>query len=207
MESALVSKAVQSFRRSDALPAAAGISRELLAKAEIPERHRQCVVQPVPEWVRAYDKIQGLLGTGTILILTGQRGSGKTQLAVEAIRNATRHGKTARYCTAMDFFIDVKTSYSPSSRKTEHDIITEFRKPSLLVIDEIGKRSDSAWEQTLLFCLIDKRYCQLRDTLLISNLAKEDVLQSIGASLASRVQECGGVIVCDWKSFRAGGGQ
>lgn len=42
----------------------------------------------------------------------------------------------------------------------------------------------------------------MKDTIPIANLKEEEFLKSIGQSAESRLREVGGVIVCDWPSFR-----
>lgn len=175
----------------------------LIEEAKLPVRHAMCPVRNNNEsWNKAYATVCSRIGSGTILMLCGTRGSGKTQIAIEALRHGAKCGKTLRYTSAMDFFMALKDSYRRDSRKSEYDVLAEHVKPSVLVIDEIGKRSDSDWENSLLFHLLDKRYCALKDTILISNQERGDALNGLGASLVSRIQETGGVIECSWKSFR-----
>lgn len=204
MESTLVQSAVNEvMREAIDLPQVSGRERErLIDEANVPLRHRCADVVNVPEWTRVREKIVGLLASGCLVMLCGTRGSGKTQLGVEAIRELAKRGWSSRYATAMDVFIALKSTYQRDSRKTEAEVLREFTKPSLLVIDEVGKRSESDWENSLLFHIVDKRYGMLKDTILISNQTREAAIASVGASAASRMQETGGVIECNWKSFR-----
>lgn len=137
-------------------------------------------------------------------MLIGPRGTGKTQMAAETMRSQIylRHA-TARYITAMEFFMTIKEAYRAKSQ-SEEEVLLSFRQPKLLVIDEITVRSDSAWENMLLTYLIDKRYGSQSDTLLIGNCKDaEEVVARVGPSIASRIQECGSVIECNWPSFRS----
>jgi len=56
----------------------------------------------------------------------------------------------------------------------------------------------------MLTALIDYRYSQMRDTVIISNLKREAFTASMGASVVSRMIEAGGIIECNWPSFRKG---
>ncbi len=154
------------------------------------------------EWGRKLKKLEGRLGSGFTVALVGLRGTGKTQMAVDLMKTAAERFLSARFLTAVEFFMEVKATYRKESEESEQDVIKRYRKPRLLVIDEIGKRSDSAWENTLLFELLNKRYNDKTDTLLIDNRAEKEFAVGIGASLASRIAESGGLINCDWESFR-----
>ncbi len=169
-----------------------------------PERHVQANPEFTGDWAEKFKKISDemSLGKGVTVALVGERGNGKTQLAVELMRVATGQLKTALFATAMRFFITVKTSYRREAEKTEASIMAEFGKPQLLIIDEIGKRSDSEWENNMLFELLNQRYNDMRDTILICNKSKADFKEYIGPSIASRMNETGGIIQCDWPSFR-----
>jgi hypothetical protein len=153
------------------------------------------------EWAIAEKRITGKLGSGCLIALVGNRGCGKTQLAVEAIRFCANKGKRARYCTATEFFMEVKATYGNESR-SEKNVLDEFSRPLLLVIDEVGQRSESEWENRLLFELLNRRYNALKDTLLISNQTSDEFSKSMGPSLVSRMVETGGLIECRWPTYR-----
>jgi DNA replication protein DnaC len=153
-------------------------------------------------WGETLAKLAAKLGTGFLIGVIGGRGPGKTQLGVELMKTHTKNLRSAHYVTATEFFMTVKRAYRDGAAETEIDIIKRFRKPSLLVMDETGKRADTDWENRLLFELIDKRYQDMTDTLLISNEAQAQFVEAIGPSLASRMQETGGIIQCNWPSFR-----
>lgn len=153
-------------------------------------------------WGETLAKLEPKLGTGFMIALIGGRGPGKTQMGVELMKSHTKKGKFARYVTATEFFMTIKQTYKPTATDSEFDAIKDFRLPSLLVIDETGKRSESDWENRLLFELLDKRYQDMTDTLLISNEDHSQFIEAIGPSLASRMNETGGIIQCTWPSFR-----
>lgn len=155
------------------------------------------------KWAETEHKLLARLGTGFLIALIGTRGGGKTQLGVQLMKATTARLKTALYCSVTEFFMEIKATYKPDNFKTELDVIKEFRRPALLVLDEAGRRGETDWEDRLLFELLDKRYQDCKDTLLISNQTEIEFHQSIGPSLASRMLETGGIITCDWESFRS----
>jgi DNA replication protein len=174
----------------------------LRSEMHAPTRHMDTQGVREGKWGEKIAKLEQRLGTGFTVAIVGLRGTGKTQMAVDLMKVATERFMSARFLTAVEFFMEVKATFRKESVESDLDIIKRYRKPKLLVIDEIGKRSDSAWENTLLFELLNKRYNDKTDTLLIDNRSEKEFAVGIGASLASRIAESGGLINCDWESFR-----
>lgn len=173
----------------------------ILEKANIPMRHRNNPPLFGTGWMDKHKAIETRIGTGFIIGLIGQRGTGKTQLAVQIAKATAKQGNSVRYTTAMGFFIDIKETFD-DGKKSERNVIEEHSRPSFLIIDEVQERGQTPWEDRLLTHLIDKRYSSQRDTLIISNQNKDSFLASLGESVASRITETGGIMNCDWESYR-----
>jgi hypothetical protein len=151
-------------------------------------------------WNKLLHQLRKRIGSGFLAALIGNRGTGKSQLAVECIRFTVGKEKTAVYTTAMDIFIDLRDTFK--LQESERSVLLRFQRPALLVIDEAQERGETAWEDRMLTALIDYRYSQKRDTILISNLKRDEFEKSMGASVISRMVEVGGIIECSWPSFR-----
>lgn len=177
-------------------------ARALLDAAGLPKRHACRVSAADDAWHITQEKIVARLGNGFLIALTGPQGTGKTQLASAVVYAATDKLLSARYAVAMDFFIALKSTFDDASKSSEQAVIDSFVKPKLLVLDECDERSESPWENRLLFHMLNKRYNALLDTLLISRRSETEFLQSLGESVQSRIQETGGSLHCDWPSFR-----
>jgi len=178
---------------------------QLLLQANVPKRQMSRVaLDRSGPWQKVLDKLTAMLGTGFMVALVGSRGNGKTQLAVELIRTvvSAKSAKRARFCTATEFFMEVKSGYRDDG-KPEADVIRDFQKPSLLVIDEIGQRRESEWERLLLYELLNRRYNDMTDTLVISNQTQGQLEEALGPALISRMSETGGVICAEWPSYRS----
>jgi DNA replication protein DnaC len=154
------------------------------------------------EWNEQWLKLSSVLGKGVIAVIIGSRGAGKSQMAVCAIRQSCRSLRSARYEKALNFFLDVRKTYKPNSEKTERDIINEYCEPYLLVIDAVENRGETPFENLLLNYLVDIRYDQCKDTILIGNQNENEFAASMGPSIIDRIHECGVKILCNWKSFR-----
>ena len=184
----------------------------LRREANLPLRHREHLelieqgnTKPCNEWTAKLDLIESRLETGLIVALLGGRGTGKTQLAVALIDRASMRNVGSRYIKASDIFREIRATYAPGSKTTESQIFRRFRKPDLLVIDELHQRAETLAENNSLVNILDHRYDDRKDTILIANLDKAQFAESMGASVISRIHECGEAIVCDWKSFRTPG--
>ena len=167
----------------------------------VPQRHLRQTALENELWHAKYESVKGRLNEGFIVSLIGPRGTGKTQMAVSLARAVCRAGRSARYATAMGIFLELQETFD-GGKKSSRGVIDEYSKPSLLIIDEMHERGETSWEDRVLTHLIDRRYGNLRDTILISNQTKEQMLAAVGESVASRLSETGGIVTCDWASFR-----
>jgi DNA replication protein DnaC len=155
------------------------------------------------DWKQRLEQIKAKLGTGMLIGIAGPNGPGKTQLGVELMRfNIEKHMRSSVYATAMEMFMRIKSVYRKDARETEESMMECYAQPSLLVVDEVGKRADTTWENNVLFEIIDRRYRNMLDTLLLSNQSSDEFAASIGPGLSSRLNETGGIITADWGSFR-----
>lgn len=177
---------------------------ELRKAAGIPARHAYEIPDGESVWNEKRAELVKRLGNGFLMAVTGVQGTGKTQLGSALIYVATAKNLTCKYAVAMDFFIALKGTFEEGAKQSESQVIASFVKPKLLVLDEMDERSESAWENRLLFHMINARYNNLVDTLLISRKPETEFLRSLGDSVTSRIQETGGSIVCDWPSYREG---
>ena len=146
-----------------------------------------------------------LHGKGSMHVLVGGRGTGKTLMGCQLIRYfAYRVGVSCMYRKLFEFLLDVKGTFD--SRDSEQRVISDFVAPQLLVLDEIQEKADNEWSRRLLTYMIDKRYDRMKHTVLIGNLETNDgdqaIIDCIGTSSYSRMIETGGIVVCDWDSFR-----
>jgi DNA replication protein DnaC len=174
----------------------------LRAEWNAPLRHSQFTPEVIGPWGEAFTKLAKRLGTGFLVAMIGTRGNGKTQMAVELMKTTTDSLRTALFTTATGFFMAVKATYRKDSEQTEAGVLRGYCKPSLLVVDEAARRAETGWENNLLFELLNQRYNAMRDTILICNMSRTEFEASLGASLVSRMNETGGIVECNWPSFR-----
>jgi Cdc6-like AAA superfamily ATPase len=173
----------------------------LYRDAGVPKRHARAVDETHKPWLAVRDELWSKIGSGFLIALVGRRGPGKTQLAEQVVKASTATERTALYTRAMSLFLAIRATYH-SETLTEESVVGTYRAPKLLVIDEIQVRADSSFESNVLDHIIDLRYGDVNDTLIVGNLMPKALTKSLGPSVMDRLNETGRVIECTWDSFR-----
>lgn len=153
-------------------------------------------------WAESLAAVETRLGKGVLIAVIGPRGTGKTQMAVELMKTVTALGRPALFRSTAEFLMQLKVCYRGEAGMNEVDVFKAHRKPTLLVLDEFTRRSETAWENQVLFELLNQRCADLTDTVLIGNLVRAEFESHLGPSLLSRLLEGGGIVECDWPPFR-----
>ena len=144
------------------------------------------------------------MGKGGTLILTGAPGNGKTHLAC-AIANAVmaQFEATVAYGNVPDLLRTIKETYRRDSTRTERQALQDLIGPDLLVMDELGAQMGTDHEKQLLFEIIDRRYTNLRPTIIASNLNREDLDGYLGQRAMDRFDQTATILAFDWESYRS----
>ena len=143
------------------------------------------------------------LQAGRSLIMCGNPGTGKTHLAVGIAKHIMDEGGTALFTRVIDMIRTVRETYGRDSTRTERQVIAEYARPDLLILDEVGHQHGSDAERLNLFDVINARYEQCRPTLLITNLSLNGLREYLDDRAQDRLREgVGRVLVFDWQSQR-----
>ncbi len=181
------------------------VAQGIWYRSQFPERHKELAKSLTRDnsgWWAAHDYLSGKIGdNGSLFVLIGQRGTGKTQLATCVARLVAFYSEEVVYRRASDLYSEIKATFGVSD-SCESDVVRSMTSPRLLVIDEMQDRGGTAWEERVLNQIVDSRYASHKDTILISNDVKEALVESLGPSIMSRADEIGGIISTDWGSFR-----
>lgn len=141
---------------------------------------------------------------GASFVFCGKPGTGKTHLAC-AIGNHVMQafGASVAFMTVFEAIQRVKATYGDST-KTESQVMRSFAEVDLLILDEVGVQFGTKYEEVIITDIINRRYSDMRPTLILSNLTSDELSEYLGARVVDRMYEGGGgVLAFDWDSYRA----
>lgn len=138
------------------------------------------------------------------LLLMGFKGTGKTHLAAAIVNHVIReHGMSAVYTVITRMFRRLKSTFNRNSEETEAQVIHAYATPDLLVLDEVGLGYCSDTELGHLFEVINERYERCLPTILVTNLATGEELETwVGERTMDRLRDGGRALLFDWESWR-----
>jgi DNA replication protein DnaC len=153
------------------------------------------------DYLRVCQDLSSLMNWPCTIILRGNNGPGKTHIISALVNAFCEAGKPARYTTAADFFLELKSTFGAEGR-TQMDLVKRYRGYAMLALDEIDVRSDSAWENQVLRGLVDARYASMVATVLVTNKSADEVNGYFSTAIRDRIREDGAIVNCDWPSLR-----
>lgn len=139
---------------------------------------------------------------GSGFVFLGLTGTGKNHLAMAIAKQVIRDGYTAVYSTVLDVAQHVREAYRPNSDDSDRQVIALYSDPDLLVLDEVGVQMGNESERVFITSIINKRYEQLKPTIVISNLAPEPLKEVLGPRVLSRLRETTRMLQFHWEDYR-----
>jgi DNA replication protein DnaC len=104
----------------------------------------------------------------------------------------------------MDVIRQVRGTWKKDSAKSEADVLRSLGSEiDLLIIDEIGVQRGTEDEQVILFDIINRRYRDLRPTILLTNLSGKAMREFMGPRIIDRLMERAIFVKFAWESWRA----
>ena len=167
--------------------------RELGAKFTDEQRRE------LASYLRVGALLEGLIDNPQLIAIGGPRGTGKTYLACALANDFCRLRRPAMYRTVVEYFDALRDAFGAGGTEPER-VRRSFERPDLLVLDEVQLRDqDRAWQDSRLTELIDKRYREMKATVLLSNLTPAELNQNLGPSIQRRLNEEGGIVEANWR--------
>lgn len=139
---------------------------------------------------------------GASLLFGGLPGTGKSLLAMIVLQEVCRRGYGARYTTMQGLVLAVRRTWGKEGEGRESDVLDDLSNTSLLVIDEVGVQAGTENEKALLFEVIDRRYADMRPTIMVTNLNKDGFKEFVGDRVWDRLTEVARWVPFAWESYR-----
>lgn len=152
----------------------------VLTEAAIPERYQHCTVESFEIWnqrdptlVKARSRTQEFIDTFPAaergVLFMGRVGTGKTHLAVAALRAIILdRGVRGLYVNATDLIQQLQMTIDGGGPSREQ-ILRPVIEVELLVLDELGACRPTEWVLDQLYFVINSRYMRRRLTLVTTN--------------------------------------
>jgi DNA replication protein DnaC len=107
------------------------------------------------------------------LLVHGPSGAGKTHVAAAIANRCIERGQPALFVVVPDLLDHLRASYNPTSELTYDALIEQVRNAPVLILDDLGTQSATAWAQEKLFQVLNHRYNAQLPTIVTTNLGIE----------------------------------
>lgn len=151
------------------------------------------------------DKFEENRASGRCMILRGNPGTGKNHLSAAIMLQIMRKhpGRDMAWSALRIKASTYLDEYWAKGFGERESWLSSMARVDLLVIDEIGRASNTKAANDAFFRIIDARYENMRPTIIISNLDREGLRETLGVAAYDRLTEGGGRLLnFDWSSER-----
>lgn len=129
------------------------------------------------------------------LVLWGERGKGKTHLAVAVLIEVCRRGGRGLFRTGKEMMDELRATHEPGALASEAELQRQWARLSLVVIDDVGVERQTAYTAEAYWAVVDGRYRTGTPLVLTTNLTPDGLMAHIGEAAASRLAER--ALVCE----------
>lgn len=135
------------------------------------------------------------------LYINGKPGRGKSHLAAALVRarieamkvpadigDASNITSGMMWVTVTDMLLEIKACFREGAAVDSEDaVIGRYATIPYLTLDDIGPEKATDWVLQTLYTIIDRRYREMRRTVITSNLSIPEIETKVGSRIASRI--------------------
>ncbi len=198
-----------------------------VARARIPERYRHCDFEnfetdndieqvsreQLDDWNRSLTQAKLTVqrfaqefpvGSEHGLLLMGPCGTGKTHLAVSALKEIVLRGHRGLFYDYRELLKEIQDSYNTVNQSTEMGVLEPVLTTELLVLDDVGSSKPSPWALETVGHVLNTRYNEKRVTILTTNFLDTDLAATSSPAAPTRVARMRTPMIEDTLSERVG---
>ena len=125
------------------------------------------------------------------LLLIGEPGTGKTHLAVAALRTLIGRGFSGVFYDYQHLLQSIRSSYDPTSGSTDREAYATALDAELLLLDDLGAHRITDWVEDTVTSLITYRCNNRKPIIATTNLSDPDIAGASRAAATGSGREYG----------------
>jgi DNA replication protein DnaC len=150
----------------------------------VPSKYGLCSFENFMGNIKIAEYLKSIAYSNENIVLTGGPGCGKTHLAVAMMR----HTGSGKFITVPDLLLKIRDTFNSNERSlTEQELIDSYSSEPFLVLDDLGAEKSTEYSITTLYLIINRRINEERKTLITTNLSLQQISESLGERIASRL--------------------
>ena len=121
------------------------------------------------------------------LLFAGERGCGKTHLAVAIANECLRQGKQVFYAFVPTLLDHLRATYGPNSMVGFDELFEQVLNAHILILDDLGSENSTPWAEEKLYQIIVHRHEARFPTIITTAVTKFEELEEAKPRIASRL--------------------
>jgi DNA replication protein DnaC len=163
------------------------------------QQNQQIIFEVCKEYISDFKSNKEI---GYNLVLAGNIGTGKTQIATIIAREVINQGYSVGFIELYNLLAKVKSAYSKTNDLSENQIIEQYASKDLLIIDEAKVEFNSDTERKIIMNLFNERYKRELPTIITTNLNKSQLKEMLTDRVVDRLAQNLSWLDFTWESYR-----